>query len=82
MKIKVLKYRLGAGRQVILCCVQHDFLEGRFSQQLGGDLLHFIEVSNEVTDVVAVTSFLREPPRPVLAAIFYSACEEDFCVAC
>ena len=44
MKIKVLKYRLGAGWEVVLCCVQHDFFEGRFSQQLGDDLPHLIKV--------------------------------------
>ena len=77
MKIKVLKYRLGTGRQVILCCVQHDVFEGLFSQQLGGNLPHLIEVSDEVLYVIAVTSFLREASRPVLAAIFYSAFEGD-----
>ena len=82
MKIKVLKYLLGAGWQVILCCIQHDFLEGRFSQQLRGDLRHLIEISDEVLYVIAVTSFLREASRPVLAAILYSAFEEDFRVTC
>ena len=77
MKIKVLKYLLGAGWQVILCRVQHDFLEGPFSQQLRSDLPHLIEISNEISYVVAVASFLREVPRPILTSILYSTCEED-----
>jgi hypothetical protein len=52
------------------------FFEGPFSQQLRGDLPHLIEVSDEVADVVAITSFLRETPRPVLPSIRYSAFEK------
>ena len=77
VEIKMAQYLLGAGWQAMLCCVQHNFLEGRFSQQLRGDLPHLIEISDEVLYVIAGTSFLREIPRPVLAAIFYSTFEED-----
>ena len=66
----------------MLCRVQHDFFEGPFSQRLKSDLPHLIEISNEIPYVVAVTSFLRETPRPVLAAIPYSAGEEDLRIAC
>ena len=57
------------------------FLKGPFSQQLGRDLPHLIEVSDEVADVVAIPSFLRETPRPVLPSIRYSVFEKNLRIA-
>ena len=65
----------------MLCCVQHDLLERPFSQQLGGNFPHLIEIGDEVSYVVAVTSFLREVPRPIFASIFYSSFKESFRIA-
>ena len=65
----------------MLCCVQHDLLERPFSQQLQGDFPHLIEISDEVSYVVAVTSFSREMPRPVLASILYSSFEKSLRIA-
>ena len=65
----------------MLGCIQHNFFEGPFSQQLGGDLPHLIKVSGEVADVVAITSFWAEMPRPILTSIRYSAFEEDLRIA-
>ena len=81
IKSKVPKYFLGAGRQVMLCCVQHDFFERPFNQQLRGDRPYLIEISDEVSYVITVTSFLCETSRPVLASIFHSAFEEDLRIA-
>ena len=66
----------------MLGCIQHNFLEWPFSQQLEGDFLHLIEIGDEMKEVVAVTSFLRQTPRPVLASIYYGAFEEDLRIAC
>ena len=74
---KAPKYFLGAGWQVILCCVQHNLFERPLGQQLAGDFLHFIEISDEVSYIVAVTSFLRETPRPVLTSILYGSFEKN-----
>lgn len=46
IKSKVFQYFLGAGRQVMLCCVYDNFFELPFNQQLEGNFLHFIEISN------------------------------------
>ena len=81
IKTEALQNFLGTGWQVMLGCIQHNFLEWPFSEQLEGDFLHFIEVSDEVLYVVAVTSFLREVLRPILASIFCGSFEEGFRIA-
>ena len=73
---KASKYFLGAGWQVILCCVQHNLFERPFGQQLKGGFPHLIEISDEISYIVAVTPFLRKTPRPVLASILYSSFEK------
>ena len=61
---KALKYFLGAGWQIILCCVQHNLSERPFSQQLEGDFPHLIEISDEVSYIVAVAFFLARDASP------------------
>ena len=46
IKTKVSQYFLSASWQVMLCCVYDNLFELSFNQQLEGNFLHFIEISN------------------------------------